>query len=184
MGLIGGILIAPFVGVRFYVMSPLKFLQNPAIWMQLCSKYQIHVTGGSNFAYELSARKTYDVDVLDLTNLQIVFNGAETVRSTTLKKFLEHFISAGLSHNVFLPCYGLAEATLMVTSEIVNHSLSLSKMKYERGMVVEGGHVHLVSSGVPDPSITVLIVNVTNYHINSTGIGEIWVMSQSVANGY
>jgi len=188
MGLIGGILAAPFVGMRFYVISPMKFLQSPSIWMQLCSTHKVNVTGAPNFAFELSVHKSSDVDDLDLSKLRVLFNGAEPLRVNTFHKFYEHFRPYGLNKTTFRPCYGLAESSLMVTSGGF-HSLLLSKMAYDSGLIMEvgskeAGSMELVSSGVPDLSVTVLIVDPNNFQIISKSVGEIWVSSKSVANGY
>ena len=45
----------------------------------------------------------------------MAFNGAEPVRAETLDRFAEAFAPAGFRPEAFLPCYGLAEATLLVS---------------------------------------------------------------------
>ena len=52
---------------------------------------------------------------LDLSSWQVAFNGAEPVRPDTLRRFAETFAPYGLRRCALYPCYGLAEATLMVT---------------------------------------------------------------------
>ena len=46
----------------------------------------------------------------------MAFNGAEPIRSETLKRFANHFHDANFRSQAFYPVYGLAEATLKVTS--------------------------------------------------------------------
>jgi acyl-CoA synthetase (AMP-forming)/AMP-acid ligase II len=52
---------------------------------------------------------------LDLTQWEIAFNGAEPVRAETLAAFIAAFAESGFRPGAFYPCYGLAEATLMVS---------------------------------------------------------------------
>ena len=52
---------------------------------------------------------------LDLSRWRVAFNGAEPIRPETLDRFAEAFAPAGFRREAFLPCYGLAEATLLVS---------------------------------------------------------------------
>ena len=45
----------------------------------------------------------------------MAFNGAEPVRAETLDAFAETFAPCGFRREAFYPCYGLAEATLIVS---------------------------------------------------------------------
>ena len=44
----------------------------------------------------------------------VAFSGAEPVRMETLDRFAEVFAPCGFRREAFYPCYGLAEATLLV----------------------------------------------------------------------
>ena len=52
---------------------------------------------------------------LDLSRWQVAFNGAEPVRAETLERFAETFAPCGFRREAFYPCYGMAEATLIVS---------------------------------------------------------------------
>src|SRR5581483_3356769 len=52
---------------------------------------------------------------LDLSSWTVACNGAEPVQVETLDRFTERFAAYGFRREAFLPCYGLAEATLAVT---------------------------------------------------------------------
>ena len=52
---------------------------------------------------------------LDLSSWKVALNGAEPVQARTLRQFAETFGPAGFRESAFYPCYGLAEATLMVS---------------------------------------------------------------------
>ncbi len=117
LGLIGNLLQATWVGAPCVLMSPVAFLQNPLRWLEAVARYRGTTSGGPNFAYELCLRKipAAERERLDLSCWKIAFNGAEPVRATTLARFAEGFAAAKLDPRALYPCYGLAEATLMVS---------------------------------------------------------------------
>src|SRR5262245_37492861 len=118
MGLIGGVFGAFYAGKRMVLMSPLAFIQRPIRWLWAISRYRPIVTGGPNFAYDLCVSKfrKEEADGIDLSSLKIAVNGAEAVRSETIGRFNGTFAPYGWGVNGWLPSYGLAEATLGVTS--------------------------------------------------------------------
>ena len=97
-------------------MAPSTFLQSPLRWLKAVTRYRATTSGGPNFAYDLCCRRatTADLEDLDLRSWRIAFNGAEPVRAETLARFASAR-AAGLTGVRFSPCYGLAEATLMVS---------------------------------------------------------------------
>ena len=117
MGLIGGLLEPLYAGFPCVLMSPMAFLQRPVRWLQAITRYQATASGGPNFAYDLCVRRVTPAQraTLDLRRWEIAFNGAEPVRPDTLERFTAAFAPCGFRHQAFYPCYGLAEATLMVT---------------------------------------------------------------------
>src|SRR6185436_9441267 len=74
-------------------------------------------SGGPNFAYEYCIQKITPEQLkqLDLSCWKLAFNGAEPVRAETLRRFAEKFAPCGFRAEAFYPCYGLAEATLIVS---------------------------------------------------------------------
>src|SRR6185437_6246733 len=106
-----------YAGVPCILMSPVAFLQRPLRWLQAISRYQATTSGGPNFAYELCMRKIRPEDRsgLDLSSWRVAFNGAEPVRLETLNRFAAQFADCGFRREAFVPCYGLAEATLFVS---------------------------------------------------------------------
>jgi amino acid adenylation domain-containing protein len=119
MGLIGGILGALYADMGLVLMSPLTFLRRPSIWLEAITRFQATTSGGPNFAYDLCSRKVTDEEHsrLDLSSWSVAFTGAEPVRKATLDRFVSRFAVRGFQRKSFLPCYGLAEATLLVTGK-------------------------------------------------------------------
>ena len=117
MGLIGGILQPLYMGRSNMLLSPTHFLQKPVRWLRIMSQTRATITGGPNFAYDLCVQKVTAEQkaTLDLSRWALAFNGAEPVRAETIERFSEAFAECGFRREAFYPCYGLAEATLIVT---------------------------------------------------------------------
>jgi amino acid adenylation domain-containing protein len=117
MGLIGGILQPLYGGFPCVLMAPASFLQRPFRWLKAISDYGGTTSGGPNFAYDLCVQKITDEqrETLDLSRWAVAFNGAEPVRTETLDRFADAFAVCGFQKSAFYPCYGMAEATLMVS---------------------------------------------------------------------
>ncbi|HEY2737905.1 MAG TPA: fatty acyl-AMP ligase, partial [Thermoanaerobaculia bacterium] len=167
MGLIGNVLQPCFVGADCVLMSPAAFLQKPARWLQAIHRFRGTTSGGPNFAYDLCVRGVGpEVRAgLDLSSWSVAFNGAEPVRAETLRRFAEAFAPCGFRRAAFVPCYGLAEATLLVTAA--------------RG----AADAPPVSCGAPSGG-EVLVVDESGRACAEGVVGEIWVAGPSVAAGY
>jgi len=120
MGLIGAMLQPLYGGYPCTLMSPASFLQSPFRWLQAISERKATISGGPNFAYDLCVRKISDEQraTLDLSSWLVSFVGSEPIRAETLERFSERFAPCGFRREAFLPCYGLAEATLLVSGRM------------------------------------------------------------------
>ncbi|GFY98970.1 hypothetical protein Acr_13g0003710 [Actinidia rufa] len=101
------------IGGSAVLFSPITFIKNPLLWLQIMSKYQATHSAGPNFAFELVVRRLEAAkDRLwnyDLSSMVFLMVAAEPVRQKTLKRFVELTSSFGLSQKVMAPGYGLAE---------------------------------------------------------------------------
>jgi len=196
MGLIGGVLTPIFAGAHVSLMSPLTFLKRPLLWLQTISEQKAHVSGGPNFGYQYCARKVTEeqAETLDLSSWQVAFNGAEPIQLEALNSFSERFRVSGFNPKAFLPCYGLAEASLFVAGSPSGRGArvlkaQLDQMEKGRFAAAESGYqgkcAELVSSGVLAVGTDVKIVNPQTKRPCADGeVGEIWVQGPSVAKGY
>ncbi|MCI0466647.1 MAG: AMP-binding protein, partial [Beijerinckiaceae bacterium] len=195
MGLIGNILQPLFAGAAAYLMPPLAFLEKPLRWLKAISKYQAHTSGGPNFAYELCLRSLAQAEKqgLDLSSWTLAFNGSETVRAATLHRFAAAFAVCGFRKEAFFPCYGLAEATLLVSAPdrgrapalrgFDKFALSQGLAAAEHGLLDDNDAAAGCGHGWSDHELR--IVDPETLTVCPDGrIGEIWVAGPSVAQGY
>ena len=192
MGFMAGVLQPLYAGSPCIQMSPAAFLENPARWLKAISRYKATTSGGPNFAYDLCVNKIPEAEraQLDLSSWSVAFNGAEPIRAETIQRFTAAFAPYGFRENVFYPCYGLAEATLMVSGgrRVANPVVR----RYEKKSL-ENHQVHLAREGSPSNALVGCgssfpdqeIAIVDPLQLNSTQeIGEVWVKGPSVAKGY
>jgi acyl-CoA synthetase (AMP-forming)/AMP-acid ligase II/acyl carrier protein len=155
------------------------------------------VSGGPNFAYERCLQKITPAQRqgLDLTHWEVAFTGAEPVRADTLKRFAETFADCGFRANAFYPCYGLAEATLMVSGgtadaepvvrSIARRALARGQFQEASPSTGESETVRLVGCGSAATDSRVVIVDPhTQTECRPGRVGEIWVSGPGVAQGY
>jgi acyl-CoA synthetase (AMP-forming)/AMP-acid ligase II len=193
MGLIGAILAPLYLGSPVTLLSPLSFVQRPHRWLEAITRFRAAVSGGPNFAYELCLRRINPAQRagLDLRSWRVAFNGAEPVNPSTIREFTASFAACGFAPESFKPCYGLAEATLLVS---VNGTLtppqirSFQPTELERNRVVPCADDAedarpLVSCGQPVET-TLIVHPETRQPVSSGEIGEIWLAGPSVARGY
>ncbi|MEM6779829.1 MAG: aminotransferase class I/II-fold pyridoxal phosphate-dependent enzyme [Planctomycetota bacterium] len=216
MGLVGGVMMPLSIGRPNILMSPLAFLQRPARWLQTISRHGVTISGGPNFAYQLCVDKISEEELVgvDLSSWEIAFNGAEPIRSSTLTAFTERFETQHFRHQSHLPCYGMAETTLIVTGgpdsrrpivesfdasgldeRMVRPALPDSENGAPIGssMVTNGtgplsrsnATRDLVGCGRILPGERLIVVDPeTRQVLPSDAIGEIWIQSPSVGRGY
>jgi acyl-CoA synthetase (AMP-forming)/AMP-acid ligase II len=195
MGFMAGVLQPIYGGFEAVLMSPLAFLEKPIRWLRAISRYKATTSGGPNFAYDLCVRKTSSEERADL-NLEswvVAFNGSEPVRSETLDRFAATFEPYGFKAESLYPCYGLAEATLMVTGSQKNKGPIVTALRardLETGLArtaseEDGDKRTFVGCGRTMLDQKAVIVDPLRLTGCTVGrIGEIWVSGPSVAMGY
>ncbi len=195
MGLIGGLLAPLYTGCFCVFMSPMAFLQKPIRWLKAISRYKITISGGPNFAYDLCSQQITEeqMESLNLSSWCLAYNGAEPIRSSTLGDFSRKFEEVGFNSQACYPCYGMAEATLIVTGKVVTEKPTLKSFDndslHEHRVVPVSpdtrGARTLVGCGSVFPNEDVAIVDSQTYkRLPSGEVGEIWVNSPSVGRGY
>jgi acyl-CoA synthetase (AMP-forming)/AMP-acid ligase II len=193
MGLIAGIVTPIYRDYPSVLMSPLSFLQRPLRWLEAITRFKAHTSGAPNFAYALCVRAaaTADLSGLDLSSWETAFVGAEPVRPATLAAFAKCFAPYGLRPEALTPCYGMAEATLLVTSKRIGATpniYGLSRSSLESGQATsstEASAFQLTGCGY---AVTATDLRIADPHsrveVPRGQVGEVWVAGPQIARGY
>jgi acyl-CoA synthetase (AMP-forming)/AMP-acid ligase II len=173
LGLIEGLINPLYTGYPAVLIPPAHFVGRPIRWLQAITRFRVTHTGGPNFAYDLCVRKVRPEQRadLDLSSWTVAYSGAEPVRRATMDRFSEYFAPCGFDAESFCPSYGLAEATLMVTTGRIAEPAATPRTT--------------IACGRARRETTIAIVDPTTRRILPEGEeGEIWVSGPTVARGY
>ena len=192
MGLVLGVCAPILGGYHAQLSSPVAFLERPARWMRALAQNPHAWSSAPNFAFELAARKTSDADLdgLDLGGVLGIISGAERVEPTTLRRFVDRFAHFNFADHMMRPSYGLAEATVFVTTG--RWSDTSPATHFDTGELAEGrvrrcaagAGTALVAYDVPQSPLLRIVDSDTRRENPDDVVGEIWVHGDNVAAGY
>jgi acyl-CoA synthetase (AMP-forming)/AMP-acid ligase II/alkylation response protein AidB-like acyl-CoA dehydrogenase len=195
MGLVGSVLAPAMIGFRSILMAPATFLKQPVRWLAAITRYRATFAGAPDFGWSYCARRIRQEqkDGLNLSSLVLAYNGSEPVRAASLRAFAAAFANVGFNPAAQFPCYGLAEATLLVAGGPRGRGprvCCVSKARLEANQAVDtapgsADARELVSCGPPAPGTTVLVVDpASGAPVAADAVGEVWVSGPGVARGY
>lgn len=197
-----GIILNAFVtilGIETELMGPRDFIQQPSRWLEQLSRREgeegVDVYSVvPNFALELAARYgKREGQELDLSGVDGIIIGSEPVTERALALFEETFAPAGLRREALRPSYGLAEASLIVTTPqrenrpVVCH--------FDREKLAEGTAVKVAADAeqataftsngqVVRPQWLVIVDPETRAELPEGSVGELWLRGDNLAVGY
>jgi acyl-CoA synthetase (AMP-forming)/AMP-acid ligase II len=195
MGLIANLLEPFYAGALCVLLGPAAFAQRPWLWLQAISHYRARVSGGPNFAYDLCADRAARAlreAPLDLSCWEIAFNSAEPVRAATLDAFARAFEPAGFRREALFPCYGMADATLLISGgpplcePVVK---PIGKAALSRDRIEEPGDARDAFAAVGcGEALLWEDIRIVDPHALAEcapgRVGEIWLSGPNVASGY
>ncbi|MFJ3279411.1 fatty acyl-AMP ligase [Streptomyces halstedii] len=196
MGMLMGIVLPLWAGIPSYLMSPDAFIRRPARWLEALARFGGTHAAAPSFAYELCARAAAagrTGSVGDLSRWRLAANGAEPVRWSSMRSFIDAFAPHGFDPRAMCPGYGLAENTLKATGAANDREPTVRWLSAEAlrdGTALPAGEhtdgaVPLVSSGGTVGRTRVRIVDPGSRRALPDGrVGEIWVDGPCVAGGY
>ncbi|VAW74515.1 Polyketide synthase modules and related proteins [hydrothermal vent metagenome] len=190
MGLVGHVLQPLYTGGTSILMAPGLFSRNPISWLKAISHYQVTTSGAPAFAYEMcSAVKSVEAAELDLRSWKNAYVGADNIPVDVLNKFAKSFESFGFNPDSWLPCYGLAEATLFVAGNHCRKQLELNIQQLAQGWAVNGQAGQRLQSilgyEIEPSDFDIRIVNPrTKTECVDRQVGEIWLNGIAIATAY
>ncbi|MEU2613184.1 fatty acyl-AMP ligase [Micromonospora sp. NPDC007271] len=176
MGLIGTLLYPLYRRMPAYLMSPLHFLHRPLRWLELITRVGATISGAPSFGYQVCVRRAAAATGLDLSSWEVAFNGAEPISAAVMSEFERSFAPAGLRPGTLRGCYGMAEATLLISGD--RRGDRPATAADER---LDGGRV--TSGGFP-PGHDVHIVGPDGQPVPDGTPGEVWFRGPSLSDGY
>ena len=192
MGLLVGVFLGMRMGRSTVLMTPVAFMQKPARWIQQLALNPHTFTAAPNFAYELAVKRTKEEDLagLDLSGVVVMINGAERVHGATVRRFNDRFGPYGLPEAAMRPSYGLAEATVYVTSSAGGRAPTSVRFDYDELAAgraqpcAEGAGSEHIGLGVPRSTTVRVVDPQTRVEAPAGTIGEVWLHGPHVAGGY
>ncbi|MGE2833262.1 fatty acyl-AMP ligase [Mycobacterium sp. SMC-4] len=179
------------------LMAPTAFLRRPLRWIEALSagsRTGRVVTAAPNFAYEWAAARgvpAAGADI-DLSNVSLII-GSEPVSFDAITTFNAKFAPFGLPPTAFKPSYGLAEATLFVSTIDPSEQARVvhtDRHELSRGRVVPVTADHPralghVSCGHIARSLWCVIVDPDTGSEQPDGtVGETWLQGDNIGRGY
>ena len=187
--------LAVSLGIPLDIMTPQAFIQDPTRWLTQLNRRAEEDNVYAvlpNFAFELAARYGQTTEDLDLSAVDCIINGSEPVTIKTVTEFLDTFEPYGLRRESVRPSYGLAEATLLVTTPQTDNRPYT--VYFDREKLADGQAVTVSS---PDNAVTatavgevvrpqwLVVVDPESRDELADGlIGELFIHGPNVAAGY
>ena len=196
LGLIQGLLLPLYLGIPCLTMPPIAFLRHPDRWLKLIGRYRATHSCGPNFAYDYCCHSlnSRDLEGLDLRCWRAAGISAEPISPYTIHRFASLLQRTGFQLGTFCPAFGLAESTLCVSHNRPQHTPVFCDVDAN---ALSGGEIRLAPQGECNVRTLVGCGQVIGYgtHVVIANpdkltrcyeniVGEIWVSSDSIAEGY
>ncbi len=184
-------------GMHLTLLSPMAFIRRPQRWIRALSEESQHgrvVSPAPNFAFDLVAQRGRPAQgqQLNLGNV-VLINGSDPVSMDSIEGFNEAFGPYGLPRTAIHPSYGMAEATLFV-STIDPHAEP--KAVYFDRKLLSAGYAAPVPGDAPDavPQVScgriarsqwgVITDPEASVELPDGEVGEVWLSGNNIGRGY
>jgi fatty-acyl-CoA synthase len=195
MGLVGFLILPMSTGCELVLGAPQDFLASPLRWLRWLSDYKGTATAGPNFAWVLATRALQRLgadEQLDLSNVRIALNGAETVNAGAVEEFIDAARPHGFRPGAVFPAFGMAEVVIGATFPEPMSGLQVDRvdahaLEVDRRAVPEDGPDarRLVRLGRAVPGLELRIVDPdSGQPLDDREVGELEIRGSSVTPGY
>ena len=195
MGLVGMHFMMMAGGVRQHFMPTELFIRRPRLWMEFAARIRASITTSPNFglSHYLKALGDRAVEHFDLSNLRLIFNGAEPISRALCDEFVARLATAKLRRTAMFPVYGLAEASLAVSFPKLDSqywSITLDRHRLNVGERAQATDptsqdaIEFVSVGNVIPFCEVRLVDEQDRPVAEGSVGHLHIKGDNVTRGY
>ncbi|MFZ5988511.1 MAG: SDR family NAD(P)-dependent oxidoreductase [Bacillota bacterium] len=196
MGMIGFHLLPLALDVNQCIMPTALFIRRPTLWLKKASEHKSTVISSPNFGYGyfLNYFNPETAKDWDLSNIRIIFNGAEPISVELCDKFLDHLKEYGLKREAMYTVYGLAEASVAVAFPepgTVFEKINVDRRSLNIGQTVkefdEGNYydsIVFAVEGYPVKHCFVRICDENCNELNQMTVGFVHIRGKNVTRGY
>ena len=197
MGMIGMHLLPLFLGIDQYIMPVSLFIRQPNLWIRKVHEHKATIISSPNFGYKylLTNLNREIIKDCDLSNIRIVYNGAEPISVELCQEFLNELGAYGLKKNSMLTVYGLAEACIAVCFPPMGEGIvyyNLNRESISAGQTVRevddcetsDAAVKLVDLGLPVRDCRLRICDEEGNALDDNIVGHIHIKGKNVTSGY
>ncbi len=195
MGLIGFHILPLYFNINQFLIPTSLFIRRPTLWIKSASDNKCTVLSSPNFGYKyfLSFYKR-DIEYgWDLSNVRLIFNGAEPISSKLCYEFLEEIGKYGLKKTTIYTVYGMAEACVAVAfpqhgEEISCVNIDRTRLNIGQKVVdvdaTDKNVVNFVIEGFPVGNSLLKICDENGALLDDGTIGLIHIKGDNVTSGY
>ena len=195
MGLIACFMLPMVCHVPVVMQSPLDWVMRPEAMLQIVTEHRCTLAWMPNFAFQFVPRRTRQNrwSKYDLSSLRALINCSEPVRARSMDEFQNAFTSIGLKGTALQSSYAMAENVFAVTQSTLSAEparvwadshLFRSEHRIQPVEPSSRGSTCFVSSGRLLPNNKVQIVSDSGAELSDGRVGEIYVQSDSLFEGY
>ncbi|MCU1646934.1 MAG: aminopeptidase [Nocardia sp.] len=200
MGLVGAFLTTVTNQGDLYLMRPDQFVRDPARWLRAMAHAQHSPSPSFALGYVAHRVRPEEIADLDLSGWRTLAIGSEPVEVSDLQSFANLTGPRGFSMGSYTLAYGLAEATLMVTSSHTRSPITALRVDnpnlrfgepvpiLEEALLDDTHRVFgagwITGLGYSTPESTVTVVDDEGRELPDGVLGEMVVTGGSVALGY
>lgn len=193
MGLHGALLFQLLYGNTARLMPPAHFIRDPGVLLDAIGRFRPTYIVGPNFSFALLARalgrRSPDPELL--SSIRCTWNGAEPIQAESIERFIAAAAPFGYSPGAMMPCFGLGEATLVVSCTRPGDGLAVDVVDADalsRGtaqpLAAGGRPARVVSCGAPVRHMEIDILDDDGRILGERQVGEVACRGPAVSPGY
>ncbi|MFA0812912.1 amino acid adenylation domain-containing protein [Microbulbifer epialgicus] len=194
MGLIAVHLTSTLLGIKQVLIDTPVFVRRPFIWMEKTSVHKGTMLFTPNYGLHITLismeRRKFD---WDLSNVRVIFNGAEPISLTLADQFLKALAPYKLPYHSMYPVYGLAEASVGVSlpkpgAPMKPHYLDRTRLNFGQKITnlspEDPNAITFLEVGTAIDECSVKIADEKGKDILDSHIGLIHIKGNNVTSGY